>query len=320
MSNNGTGLGEKLQSLPKIYLYILLIGIITLALFKPMKVPNEPQDQSIDFYANMMSLKEGSTVLLASDWTNSTRGESSGSAEAVLKILIRKKIKFAMFSTGDPQAPAVMRDMIVKVAKEEEDAKEAGYSYKRWEDWVSLGYYPNSEAQNNSIANDVRKAFAGRNEYPGGVQKSVWESPVLQNIQKLSDFSMMILISPSSTDKITIERISGKIKPLQFAVTGVMVPENQNYYSAGQIQGLIGGLKGVYDMETLMENGINNPGPDGKVVVSSSKIQGSVPGFAGKKNDGRGTRYYPTLHIAIGLMFIAVIVGNIGMFLSKRAK
>ena len=40
-----------------------------------------------------------------------------------------------------------------------------------------------------------------------------------------------------------------------FMVTGVMVPETRNYFASGQITGLVGGVKGVYDLEGLMEKG-----------------------------------------------------------------
>lgn len=310
-------LGEKLQSLPKQWLYGLLVLFIAIPLFFPFKVPNAPDDQTIDYFKALMTLPENSTILLGSDWTNSTRGESAGSAEATLRILMRKRIKFALYSTGDPQAPQAMKDLIARVA--EEYQKETGKTYKRYEDWVSFGYYPNSEAQNQSIANDPLKAFAGKTEAIDGKKLSVWDSPVLKDIKSLKDFKLLCLVSPSSTDKITVQRLGGKIA-LLFAVTGVMVPENQNYYISGQLKGLSGGLKGVYDLETLMENGVNVPGPDGKIVVKTDKFPDQIQGFKGMTNKGKGTLYYPTLHVAIALMVIAIIVGNVGMFLSRRGK
>lgn len=306
--------GQKLQSLPKPVLYLVLIVAIVVTLYKPFNVPNVPQDHSIDLYANLMSISPGQTILVGSDWTKSTQAESKGSAMALLKILMRKGIKFAYYSTGDPQAPAVLKDTIKEVSDELVKANEIPKPYEIWEDFVTFGYYPNSDSQNQSIGQNVRKAFDGRRVSVKGEERDVWQSPVLKGKSSLKDFACLLLISPSSTDKITVRNLSGKIQ-LNFAVTGVMLPENQNYHASGQLAGLIGGLKGVYDLETLMEEGINQKGG----AVKSSKYD-KVPSFKGLRNKGNGYKYYPTLHVAICIMFLAVIVGNIGMFMVKRGK
>ena len=88
-------------------------------------------------------------------------------------------------------------------------------------------------------------------------------------------------------------------------VTGVMGPETQVYYSSGQLLGLSKGLKGVYDLETMMESGVRIKDKD-------------YPPFTGKTNLGRGSIYYPTLHFALALLILAVVVGNVGMAMAKR--
>jgi hypothetical protein len=309
-------LGERLQSLPKFWIYSILLVLTTIPLFVTVSVPNEPQEPAIDLYASLMQLPEGGRVLIASDWTGSTRGESGGEFDAIIRILMRKKIKFAIYSTADPQAPLVARDSIARL---NDERRKAGLApYERFTDWVSVGYFPNSEGATNGIANDIRSVFGGRKDFPPGRPPTdIFQSPVLQGVRSVSDFPMLIVITASKTSNFTVERVYGKT-PLAFAVTGVMGPETQVFYQSKQIVGFAGGLKGVYDLETMMEHGINNPGPDGKIVVPSSKY-GQIPGFPGMPNKGKGTLYYPTLHVALALLILTVIIGNVGMFLSKRA-
>lgn len=304
-------LGDKLQSLPKPVLYAILFIAATIPLFLKLSVPNSPLDASIDFYANLMQLPEGSKVIIGSDWTNSTRGESKGQMMATLRILMRKKIKFAVYSTADGQAPQVARDTIAAVSIEEGHGQPI---YKPFEDYVVLGYYPNSEGTTLQINNNVLGAFAGRKEVSATGPRDVLQSPVFEGIKSLSDFKLLLLFAASSTDTITLERI--KKVPMMFAVTGVMVPGETVYYSSGQLVGLCGGVKGVYDLETLMEKGVNSGTVD---QVVSSKY-GSIPGFVGQKNTGMGTAYYPTLHVCLSLLILAVITGNAGMMMSKRSK
>lgn len=300
---------QRLQSIPTRTIYIILMLCAALPLFKPIPLPNVPVDPSIDFFGNLMSLKEGDRVLISADWTNSTRGESGGETEAIMRILMRKKIKFAVFSVGDPQSPQVERDLIARVAQQEE--KNVGYLYQPFKDYTVIGYFPNGEGQATAVNNNVLKAFAGRKDLPpGGVPTDVRRSPVFRGIRGLEDFKYFINITGSQTSTVYLERIQKT--PLMFMVTGVMVPETQNYYDSGQIKGMIGGVKGALDLETLMENGIE-PG-------ASSNFPAGIEGFKGMENRGKGTAYYPTLHVCLFLLILAVIVGNVGMFLARKEK
>lgn len=307
--------GAKLMSVKRHTLYVLLIVCTSVPAFVTVPVPNKPVQSSIDFYDQVMKIPEGSTILIESDWTKSTRGESMGQMEALLRILMRRNIKFALYATADPQAPQVARDTVDKISRER--AANGERPYERWNDWVSLGFFPNSEAMNNAIATNLRKAFAGRTESPGPgkPQTDVFESPVLSHLQKVGDVPLLIVVTASKTFDIIVERLYGKVT-LAAMVTGVMGPECIVYYSSGQMQGVCVGLKGVYDVEGLMETGVNNP-PDAP-VVANEKIKGVIPGFPGAINKGKGTAYYPTLHVALTLMILAIVIGNIGMYMTRK--
>jgi len=302
-------LGQALQSLPKPILYLILFAVAAIPLFFQIPVPNKPDESAIDFYAKLMQLPEDSKVLIASDWTNSTRGESMGEMEAILRILMRKKIKFAIYSIADGQAPKVARDTIARISAEEGGGTPL---YKPYEDYVITGYYPNGEGETTAVNTNVRAAFQGKQDVSATGPKDVLQSPVFAGVNSLADFKLFINITASSTDKTNLERI--KKTPMMYAVTGVMVPEDTVYYASGQLVGLCGGIKGVYDLETLMEVGINNPGP---TMIESSKY-GPIPGFPGKHNTGKGTAYYPALHVCLAVLILAVITGNVGMFLARR--
>lgn len=297
-------LGARLQSLPKPAIYFILILVTTIPLFFKMKVPNTPDPASIDLYTRLMTLPTDKPILIASDWTGSTRGESKGAFNAIVKILMRRGIKFAIYSTGDPQAPRVYQDAIAELNAER--VRRGEKPFERWNDWVNVGYFPGSEAATNGIATDIRATFGGRKENaPGQGQRDVLGSPVFQGVNKVSDFSLLLVITASKTSNFTIERIKKGQPPLAMAVTGVMVPETNNFYQSGQIIGFAGGLKGVYDLEGLMDTGIPTANPP-------------IPGFPGMENAGQGTAYYPTLHFAMFLLIVMVVIGNVGMFLSRR--
>jgi len=302
---------QTLNAVPRSVLFVVLIVFSSLALFVKVVIPNKQFPPTVDFYRQLMTAPEGSTVLIQSDWTNSTRGESGAAFESIVRVLMRRNLKFAVYSAADPQAPQVARDVIKRITDEE--VKQGGRKYVRWNDWVNLGYFPNAEAHNNAMAANLRAALGGRREMtPEGRMEDPINSPVLANIQSVGDFSLVLICTASNSMNIAIERLSGKSN-LMGSVTGVMVPETSVYHSSGQLKGMVGGLKGSYDLETMMQFGVNTG------VKGAAEVPGvdPIPGFEGKTNLARATNYYFTLHVAIGLLILAVVVGNVGMWLAR---
>ena len=295
--------GSRLQSLPKPFLYGLLILACLVPQFFTIPLPNTPDVSSVALYQQLMQLGPNDRVLLASDWTNSTRGESRAHFLTFVKILIERKVKFAMYSTGGPEAPQAAIDTIVSLNAQR--VKDGKAPYRRWEDWVNVGYFSDSEAATNGIANDLRSTFAPKRDVSPGGSKPVFDSPVLQGIRRVQDFKLLVVITASKTSNFTIERVYGKT-PLAFMVTGVMGPESQVFFQSDQIEGLASGLKGAYDMEQLIAKGITTA--DGTVLPAA--IPNDPP--------GQGTKFYPALHFAMALMVLMIVLGNVGMFLTKR--
>ncbi|MFN3729073.1 MAG: hypothetical protein ACK4XJ_05110 [Fimbriimonadaceae bacterium] len=289
-------------------LYLLLIAVTSLPFIFQVAIPTKCNPQTVSLYQALMTIPEGSTVLIQSDWTNSTRGESQGQLEALLRILMRRNIKFVVYSVADPQAPLVARNVIRSVNQERKANGER--EYERWNDWVNLGYFPNAEGTGQAMAANIRVAFAGRTDLsPNGVQTDVFQSPVLKDIRSVGDAAMLINVHASGTQNVLIERLYGRIR-LASMCTGVMGPEVLVYYASGQLVGVSVGLRGVVEMETMMQNGVNVRGADGRIAVDQPG-RPETPGFEGKKNFGRGMQYFLSLHTALLLLIGAVVVGNI---------
>lgn len=319
--------GEKLMSMPRLALYGLLVLMTAGPLFVKQTIPTTPGKPTIDLFAALMSLPEGSTVIVQSDWTNSTRGESAGAMEALLRILMRKNIKFALMAVGGAECPQVAKDTIRRINNERKAKNEK--EWKQWEDWVGLGFFPNAEGIANAMANNLRTAWAGKKDMQPGVGMSdVFQSPVLKDIQRVEDVKMIINIHASDTLNRLIERIKKRTKLVSLC-TGVMGPETLVYHTSGQIEGVSVGLNGVVELETLMERGISpyEDEPDKKKAAKMAEDPANpvmaegkpkIEGFKGETNFARGMNYYLSLHFALAMMILAVVLGNVGVALSRR--
>ncbi len=307
---------DKMQRVDRRILYVILVVLVCTGLFFPSTVPTQPDPSSRDFYASIMKVPEGSTVLLQTDWTNSTRGESMGHFENLMRILMSRKIKFVFYSAADPIAPQVARTVINRINKERE--AQGLYVYRIGRDYLDLGYFPNAEATNANMAADLRNAWAGRrSKTPEGREIDIFDTEVLSGVRKVGDVQMLIVITASASIDIAIQRLANRV-PITAMVTGVTGPGVLPFYQSGQVKGLTVGLKGVYDLEYMMEYGIGIPDANGKVLVDWKGMQ--VEPITEGTRFARGRQYYGTLHIALLLMITFVILGNVGMFLSRRAK
>ncbi len=326
--------GERLTAFPRLGLYLCLVLATAAPLFVKQTIPTIPDRPAVDLFAALMSLPDGCTIIVQSDWTNSTRGESAGAMEALLRIIMRKNIKFALMAVADPQAPQVAKDTIRRINEERKAKGEK--EWKQWDDWVALGYFPNAEGIGNAMANNLRTAWSGKKDLkPGAGMTDVFQSPVLQSIQRVEDVQMIINIHASDTMNRLVERIKKRTK-LASMCTGVMGPETLVYHTSGQIVGVSVGLNGVVWMETMMERGIDpydaiDP-ETGKTMTSKKAERLSmdpknpvraigkpkIEGFKEATNYARGMNYYLSLHFALGLMILAVVAGNIGMVLTRK--
>ncbi|MCG9894127.1 MAG: hypothetical protein MH204_01465, partial [Fimbriimonadaceae bacterium] len=141
-----------------------------------------------------------------------------------------------------------------------------------------------------------------------------------RNVNRIEDVAAVIYVTASNTIDIGIQRLSGRVTLLCMC-TGVVGPTLLPYWSAGQLSGIAIGLKGVYDNEMMMAYGVNVRPPDGgNPRVTYTKLEGEIPPIPGYVHAGRGKTYYAALNLALTLMVLAVIVGNIAMFLAERQR
>lgn len=304
----------KAQNVDRRILYLILIVFVSAGLFVKVIIPAQPDDSSVSFYRAIQDLDPDKPVLLQSDWTNSTRGENLGHLEASLRILMSQERKFALYSLADPQAPQVARDVVRRINDEME--ANGKRRYELGTDYVELGYFPNAEGTLQSMASDLKKAWSGRKtKVADGSEVDIFRTDVLSGVTKVEDTSAILVVTASSTVDFVIQRMSGKL-PILCQCTGVMGPQVLPFYQAGQVAGVPIGLKGVYDVELMMTSGVNAAGEDGKVAIQAPGTEVAPLDYA--VTFGRGQQYYAALHVALFLMILAVILGNIGLAITNR--
>jgi hypothetical protein len=282
---------QTLYAIDRRWLYLTLFVVVSILVIQPITVPNVVDPAAQSLYDYLSGLKEGDFVYVEADWTNSTRGENRGQFEALMRLLMRKKLRFCISTLGDPQIPDIIRPIINQIAKEP-----GSNDYREGENWVMAGFFPNMEAHVKGLVTNIRNAVKEK-QYAG---KSIVDTPVFEGINDLSDAKCVVVITGSSTIGFWYERMRAKTK-LGLMCTAVMSGENIPYYVSGQLVGIVIGAKGAFDFETLLDR------------------EWPADQYPGYVNYTSGKRYMSPLFFALMLLIVAVVIGNIAMVQLRKS-
>lgn len=266
---------DVLLSVDRRILYLLLFLTISAFLLLPLRLPATITSPARAVYDTIEALQPGDMVMISSNWSASTIAENGPQLEALLTHLMRKQVHFTIMS-NEAQARNLSRRIAETVAERN------GYVYGQ--QWAHLGFYTNLVAAIKGMANNLTEA--AKQDVKGTPIKDI---PVLQNINSLKDYKLVIDVTPSGTMPAWISYRPPNLKVAYFP-TSVMAAEGYTYLDSGQLVGMVTGAKGAQEYETMLD------------------IQGLGGPFANAISFS---------HVLI-LIFIAL--GNIALFMSRRAQ
>jgi hypothetical protein len=203
----------------------------------PVGKTSPPVEQ---LYDRIESLPEGSVVLLAYDFGPSSAPELDPMGTALLRHCFRRNIKvlgMALSFTGAPICEQAFSDI------GEECGRKAG------EDYVNLGWQPGVVPVLQGMATDIPGTFK---EDHSGTRMS--ELELMSRVRSYNDIDLVVDLASSNTPTTWITLVGARYdQEIAAGVTAVMGVEYYPYLQSGQLVGLLGGLKGAADYETLIE-------------------------------------------------------------------
>ena len=227
----------------------LVIGLCTLLpLLYPVGLPIKisPEVQSV--YDHIESLPEGSVFLLSFDFDPASKPELYPQSIALLRHAFRKNLRVVAMTLW-VSGTGLADQIITQVAKDM--GKENG------KDYVFLGWSPGNTAVIINMGQNLYQTFPS--DYGGKATKGL---PVLDGVQSLKDVTYMISLGAGNPG-VEAWYVFGKDKykfEMGGGCTGVMAPGLYPLLRSGQINGLIGGLRGAAEYEILV-------GEKGKAVA-----------------------------------------------------
>jgi hypothetical protein len=219
----------------------LVIGLCTLLpLLFPVGLPIKISPEVRSVYDYMEALPERSVFLLSTDFDPASKPELHPQAIALLRHAFRKNLRviaMTLWVSGTGMADQIL----TQVAKEM--GKENG------KDYVFLGWSPGGSAVIINMGQDLYTTFPS--DYGGKPTKGL---PVLEDVRSLKDVAYAISLGAGNPG-VEAWYVFGKDKykfELGGGCTGVIAPGLYPLLRSGQINGLIGGLRGAAEYESLI--------------------------------------------------------------------
>ena len=231
---------ERMLNIDRRIIFVV-IGLCTLLpLLYPVGLPIKISQEVRGVYDHIESLPERSVVLLSLDFDPASKPELYPQAVAILRHAFKKNLRviaMTLWVSGTGMAD----ELLTKVATES--------GKQRGADYVFLGWSPGGTAVIINMGQDLYNAFPS--DYGG---KSTKGQPVLEGVNSLKDVTYAVSLGAGNPG-VEAWYVFGKDKykfELGGGCTGVIAPGLYPLLRSGQINGLIGGLRGAAEYESLI--------------------------------------------------------------------
>ena len=267
----------------------LIVGLsVLIPLLKPewIDLPIRPTPESQIVFDEINKLNAGDKMLLSFEYSPSTKPEIHPMAIAILKHLYAKNIQVYGFALW-PDGNFMSTEAFSEVSDD--------YDKKYGVDYVNLGYKPGGEAVIKGIASDIRTLYTV--DLQG---TSINDIPMMKDVVNIEDFDFVFSLSagyPGSKEWVQYACDPNNI-PLSTGCTSIQVTDIMPYVENDQIRGILAGMPGAAEYESLVE-------------AELQKME-----IAGKPGEASGMMAAQSIAHVVIVLFI--IFGNISYFITRK--
>jgi hypothetical protein len=272
---------EKLLSIDRriIFLFIAVAVAVPLFFRLSMRIPVTPVAQGT--YEAIQSLPPGSKVLVSFDYDPSSMPELQPMAEAFFRHAFRNDLKVIIMGLW-PQGP-LQANIALEEVFQDEDIKAKNLQYGI--DYVNLGFTAGNEVVIDRMGHSFEESYP-RDSYG----TPLGEIPLMKGVRNYDNIDLIFNLSagyPGTQEWVQYAVDVFHVK-LAAGNTAVQAPSMYPYVQTGQLAGVLGGMKGGAEYETLL----------------------GIP--------GRAVRYMFSQAVAHAVICLFIIIGNLAYFSLRR--
>ena len=267
----------------------LIVGLsVLIPLIQPewVNFPIRPTPESQIVFDEINKLNAGDKILLSFEYGPSTKPEIHPMAIAILKHLYAKNIQVYGFALW-PDGNFMSTEAFSEVSDD--------YDKKYGVDYVNLGYKPGGEAVIKGIASDIRTLYTV--DLHG---TPIDDIPMMEDVINIEDFDFVFSLSagyPGSKEWVQYA-CDPKNIPLSTGCTSIQVTDIMPYVENDQIRGILAGMPGAAEYESLVEAELEKM----EIAVKPGEASGMMAAQS-------------IAHVVIVLF---IIFGNISYFITRK--
>jgi hypothetical protein len=272
---------EKLLSIDRRIIFLFIAVAVALPLFfsLSMRIPVTPVAQGT--YEAIESLQAGSKVLASFDYDPGSMPELQPMAEAFFRHAFRNDLKVIIMGLW-PQGP-LQANIALEEVFQDEDIKAKNLQYGI--DYVNLGFTAGNEVVIDRMGHSFEESYP-KDSYG----TPIGEIPLMRGVRNYDNVDLIFNLSagyPGTQEWVQYAVDVFHVK-LAAGNTAVQAPSMYPYVQTGQLSGVLGGMKGGAEYETLL----------------------GIP--------GRAVRYMFSQAVAHAVICLFIIIGNLAFFSLRR--
>jgi len=252
-----------IRSIDRRILFALIFVAVVWPLIQPMRLPISVSPPVQTLYDAVEAIPPGSIVMLGADYSPDTMPELQPMVDTFLRHAFERDLRVVVACLWPASPPLVERAMTPLA---EEFGKEYGVDY------VNLGYMAGGIVTLLGMGASIPVTFPS--DYGG---TPVTEIPLMQEVENFDDIAFVMEVSAGTPGtREWVQQVQGRYRvALGSGTTAVGAPNFYPYVQSGQLTGLLGGLKGAAEYETL----IGHPGDATKGMDAQSVVHALVVVF-----------------------------------------
>ncbi len=271
-----TGFWAKVARLDRRWVYSAVAVTVIIPLVWRVDFPIGITPEAKQLFNAIDALPDSSTVMLTFDYYASALPETEPASRAALHHLFQKDCKVLTMTTIPLGGPTIAERVTREMAKV--------YGKVYGVDYVNLGYKANYTAVLLGMGSSIEDIYPADNS---GTKLA--DLPMMQNIKNYDDIDFIFVVADNAIVDTWVSIVNAQYNtPVGASVTAVSAPKYYPLVTAGQLTGLLGGMKGAAEYELLIK--------EKAAAVKGMSVQSLV-------------------HFLIIAM---VLLGNIGFFVSRR--
>lgn len=232
---------DRMLHLDRRWIFLLVLLCVIFPIVIPIGLPVTTTASTRASFDYIESLKPGDIVWISFDYGPSSTPENDPMTEAVMRECAIKKIPFVVSALYPLGGLGLANNAVAKIAHEHPNLK---YGV----DYVNLGYKDGAAAVMRRLGDDIAGAF------PTDVNGTpLSQIPIMRGLRSIRQVKLVFTVATGVIGEYWITQVHSQVgTPVIIGPTAVSAPKYYAYLNAGQLVGMLGGMKGAAEYESLL--------------------------------------------------------------------